>query len=85
VSENEIVELVTNVFVRIVPEAKEVDIDPAVAFRDQFDIDSLDYLNFVLALVKETGIEVPDADFPKLATVNGCARYLMARQPADPR
>jgi acyl carrier protein len=62
--------------------APEVDlnaIDPAKNLRDQIDIDSVDFLNFVIGLHKESGVEIPDADVPKLVTLNGCVEYLTAR------
>jgi acyl carrier protein len=47
--------------------------------RDQIDIDSVDFLNFVIGLHKELGIEIPDADVPKLATLQSCIGDLMSR------
>ena len=54
-------------------------IDPAKDLRDQIDIDSVDFLNFVIGLHKVLNIEIPDADVAKLTTLNGCADYLAAR------
>ncbi|MBZ5703592.1 MAG: hypothetical protein LAN84_17305, partial [Acidobacteriia bacterium] len=53
--------------------------------RDQLDIDSMDLLNFVIALHQELHVEIPEADYPKLATLQGCVDYLFAngRQAAD--
>jgi len=64
----------------IAPEADLSQINPDVSFRDQLDIDSMDFLNFVIALDKELGIEVPEVDYPKLATLNGCVEYLSGIQ-----
>lgn len=44
--------------------------------RDQPDIDSMDFLNFVIGLHKELKVEIPEADYPKLATLDGCVNYL---------
>jgi acyl carrier protein len=49
-----------------------------VSFRDQLDIDSMDFLNFVIALHKELRIEIPEVDYPKLATLKGCVEHLTA-------
>ncbi len=60
----------------------EVDVralDPGKDLRDQFDIDSVDFLNFVIGLHKEMGVEIPDADVPKFATLKGCVDYLQKR------
>jgi acyl carrier protein len=42
-------------------------------------LDSVDFLNFVIGLHKELGIEIPDADAPKLASLNSCIGYLVSR------
>ncbi len=57
------------------------DVDPGalvsdVAFRDQFEIDSVDFLNFVLALEKRLDRRIPETDFPKLSSLKGCLEYL---------
>jgi acyl carrier protein len=63
---------------RVAPEADPDDIDPTISLRDQLDIDSMDFLNFVIGLHKELGVEIPEIDYPKLATLNGCVDYLSA-------
>lgn len=60
----------------IAPEADSSQIKPGVALRDQLDIDSMDFLNFVIALHKELNVEIPEADYPELATLDGCVEYL---------
>jgi acyl carrier protein len=69
---------VLDVLTRIVPEAQGEAIDPEVTFRDQFDIDSLDFLNFVLSLEEAFGVKVPEADYPRLSTFQGAVTYLSA-------
>lgn len=54
-------------------------IDPAKDLRDQIDIDSVDFLRFVIGLHKELGVDIPDADVGKLNTLNGCIAYLIAK------
>jgi acyl carrier protein len=63
----------------IAPEVDLDAIDPAKDLRDQIDIDSVDFLNFVIGLHKELNVEIPDADVSKLATLNGCVSYLRAK------
>lgn len=60
---------------RIVPVAP-ADIDPEKPFRDQFEMDSLDFLNFVLALEKEHGVSIPAVRYPKCATLAGATSVL---------
>jgi acyl carrier protein len=72
-------ETVLRVLSGIAPEVDSASIDPAKDLRDQIDIDSVDFLNFVIGLHKELGIEIPDSDVAKLATLNGCVTYLSAK------
>lgn len=60
----------------VAPEADLASLKPNVGFRDQLDLDSVDFLNFVIALHNEFRIDVPEKDYPKLATLDGCVRYL---------
>jgi acyl carrier protein len=60
----------------IAPEADMASIEPAAPLRDQLDLDSMDVLNFVVALDKALGVQVPEVDYPKLATLDGCVAYL---------
>ena len=47
--------------------------------RDQTDIDSVDFLHFVIGLRKELGIEILDADVAEFIMWNGCVRYLPSK------
>jgi acyl carrier protein len=63
------------------------DVDPAtvrhdVAFRDQFDFDSMDLLNFVTAIHDRFGIDVPERDYRRLAALDSCVAYLRERMPS---
>jgi acyl carrier protein len=49
---------------------------PGVAFRDQFDFDSMDTLNFAIALHREFGVEVPESDYAQLDSLEKCVTYL---------
>jgi acyl carrier protein len=63
------------------PIAPDVDmgaLDPAASLTDEADLDSIDFLNLVTALDEETGIEVPERDYPLVRTVDGFASYVVA-------
>jgi acyl carrier protein len=47
--------------------------------RDQVDLDSMDFLNFVVALHERLGIDIPEADYPRLSSLDAIAEYLEAR------
>jgi acyl carrier protein len=79
VTKDEIREVVFRVLGRIAPEADLKAIDHHASMRDQLDIDSVDFLNFAVGLNKELGVDIPDADLPKLASLDGCVSYLLLR------
>ena len=60
----------------IAPEADLSTLEPDVSFRDQLDVDSMDLLNFVIALHAVLHVDIPEADYPRLATLDGCVDYL---------
>ena len=51
-------------------------LDHDVALREQLDLDSMDFLDIVMELRKQYNIEVPEADYAELNTLNSCANYL---------
>jgi len=61
---------------RIAPEIDFESVDPTADLRDEADIDSMDFLNWVTALHARLGVEIPDADSPKLITLDGAIAYL---------
>lgn len=69
---------VLRVLGEIAPEADLASIEPGIGFREQLDLDSMDLLNFIIALHGALGVEIPEADYPKLATLDGCVEHLMA-------
>ena len=60
----------------VAPEVDPDTIERDVPLRDQLDIDSMDFLNFVIAMNERTGIEIPESDYGELATLAGCVAYL---------
>ena len=61
---------------KIAPEIDPASIVKGVNFREQFDLDSMDFLNFVLALHDRLGVEIPEADYPRLSTLDDAVVYL---------
>ena len=61
---------------RIAPEADPATLRSNESLRDQVDLDSMDFLNFVIGLAQSLGVQVPEADYPQLATLDGCVAYL---------
>ena len=63
----------------IAPETDAATIDPEADLREELDIDSLDFLNFITALHKKLGVNIPESDYPKLLTIKGAIGYLAAK------
>jgi hypothetical protein len=63
----------------IAPEADLTQINSQVGFREQLDIDSMDLLNFAIGLNKGPGVEVPEADYPKVVSLDCCVEYVMEK------
>ena len=63
----------------IAPEIDEAMIDRDADLRDQVDLDSMDFLNFVVALHERLNIDIPESDYARLATVDSCVAYLTER------
>lgn len=78
-TEEAIRQTVIRVLGEIAPEADLSQFKPDVSLRDQLDIDSMDLLNFVIAIHRSLGVEIPESDYPKLATLEGAVSYLAAR------
>lgn len=70
---------VLNILGGIAPEADLEQLKPDVGFREQLDIDSMDFLNFVIGLHKALHVEIPEKDYPRLTTLNGCIDYFTSR------
>jgi len=64
---------------RIAPELEEGDIVPAKLLREQVDLDSMDWLNFLVALHERFKVEIPESDYRKLATLDQVVAYLAAK------
>jgi acyl carrier protein len=79
-TKDQIKETVLRVLGQIAPEADLSQIKPDLRIRDQLDIDSMDLLNWVIGLHKELNVDIPEADYPKLSTLDGCIDYLAARR-----
>jgi acyl carrier protein len=79
-TEQELRETIVTALTEVAP-----DVDPAAIASDQelveqLDIDSMDFLNFIVALHERTGIEIPERDYPKLSTLDAAVAYLAAAQ-----
>ena len=68
--------LVIDIISDIAPDEDLSTIKPEIRLRDQLQLDSMDFLDIVMELRKRHGIEVPEADYGQLASLESCAEYL---------
>ena len=77
-SRQDLRQTIVDALLEVAPDVDASALDATRAFRDQFDFDSMDTLNFVLALHHRVGIDIPERDYPELSSLDGAARYLEA-------
>jgi acyl carrier protein len=70
--------VVLRALARVAPEADLSSLSPRANLRDQLDLDSVDFMNFVTAIHAEVGFDIPEADYPKLTSLDACVAYLVA-------
>jgi len=63
----------------IAPEAEPASLPPNADLREELDLDSMDFLNFITALHKRLQVDIPEADYAKLTTLAGAEAYLATR------
>ena len=74
---------VAHALASVAPELDAASIKADVALRDQVDLDSMDFLRFVIALHREFGVEVPEVDYQKLTRLAGVVDYVATRLGVD--
>jgi acyl carrier protein len=63
----------------IAPEIKPAELAPETPLRDQVDLDSMDWLNLLDALHAKLAIEIPEADYERLVTLDDLLAYLKSK------
>ncbi len=72
----EIVLAVKDIIATIAPDEELDGLTLTEPLREQIELDSMDFLDIVMELRKRYGVNVPEEDYPELATLEGCANYL---------
>lgn len=73
---NNVRQIVLDIIADIAPDEDVTVIDDSKSLREQLDLDSMDFLDIVMELRKRHKVEVPQEDYPKLATLESCVSYL---------
>ncbi|MFH0925844.1 MAG: acyl carrier protein [bacterium] len=75
-TKEEVRQAVLDIISDITPDEDLSGIKDNVSLKEQIDLDSMDFLDIVMELRKRYGIEVPEAEYPKLATMESTVTYL---------
>lgn len=68
--------LVAHLLANIAPEADLSTVGESQDLREAVDLDSMDFLNLIIGLSRESGVSIPEADYPRVFTLEGMATYL---------
>ncbi len=80
-TEDEIRKAVIEELGNIAPETDPASIPQDADVRDTLDIDSMDLLNFIIALHTRLKVDIPEIDYPKMITIAGATAYLAKKLP----
>jgi acyl carrier protein len=64
---------------QVVPDVDTTTLRANVNVREQVDMDSIDFLRFLVVISKTLGVDVPETDYARLATVDSTVTYLAGR------
>lgn len=78
-TKDDVKQIVLDIIAEIAPDEDLSNVQADVRLRDQLDLDSMDFLDIVMELRKQHGIEVPEDDYPELASLDSCADYLLPK------
>ena len=74
--------IVVDTLKTIAPEIDPASVPSMANLRDELDLDSMDFLRFVVALHTRLGVEIPESDYHRLSTLDGAVQYLTERRTA---
>jgi len=77
--------VVLSVLTTIAPEVDADDITDDDLLRDQVDLDSMDWLNFLLGIHKRFNVDIPESDYASLRTLSDVVGYVETHAPASAR
>ncbi len=72
-------ETVLRCLCEVAPEVDPAQVKHDVGFRDQLDVDSMDLLNFVIAIHEQLHVDIPESEYGRLGTVDALVEYIAER------
>lgn len=82
---DDIRQVILDILERIAPDEDLSDIQDSVPFREQLELDSMDFLDIVMELRKRYRVQIPEEDYEHLATMDGTVEYLEPKLRDVPR
>jgi acyl carrier protein len=79
VTRDEIRQAVIQALTSVAPEIDPDTLQGNTALRQELDLDSMDFLNFVIALHGSVGVDIPETDYTKLGTIEDAVQYLESK------
>lgn len=84
-TDDEIREVIIDILSDITPDDDLSRLKDDVPFREQLDLDSMDFLDIVMELRKRYRVQVPEQDYPQLASMTSTIAYLAPRMRDVPK
>lgn len=75
----EVRKIVVDIIEEIAPDEDYKNLIDEEPLRDQLGLDSMDFLDIVMELRKQHKIEVPETDYPELASMKSTVEYLLPK------
>lgn len=76
---SEIRDVVVGALRAVAPESDPASLDDTARVRDALDLDSMDFLNFIVAVHSALHVDIPEADYAKVQTISGAVTYLASK------
>jgi acyl carrier protein len=71
--------LVLEALQEVAPDVDPATVESGTRLQEDLDLDSMDFLNLLAALSDQSGLDIPESDYARLATVEGCVSYLLGK------
>lgn len=75
-NEQEARQAVQAAITQVAPDVEPEDLEGGARLRQDLELDSLDFLHLVETIARSTGVDIPERDYPAVATVDGLVNYL---------
>jgi acyl carrier protein len=80
-NKDQLADLVKRTLYEVAPDLEREPLDPKARFNEQFEFDSMDFLNFISGLHKATALQLPEKDYPRLLSLESAVAYLAEKLP----